>query len=48
MHKRPTSDLETQTESEGIEKGILCKWKSKERRSNNIHTKKKKTLNKDL
>ena len=30
VHKRPTSDLgHTQTESEGMEKDIPCKWKSK-------------------
>ena len=29
VHKRPTSDLGTQTESEGMEKDIPCKWKSK-------------------
>ena len=32
VYKRPTSDLGTQqTESEGMEKDIPCKWKSKER-----------------
>ena len=31
--KWPTSDLET--ESEGMEKGILCKWVSKESWSSN-------------
>ena len=25
-YKRLTSDLKTQTESEGLEKGIQCKW----------------------
>ena len=32
VYKRPTSDLGTQTESEGMEKDIPCKWKSKERK----------------
>ena len=27
LYKRHTSDLETQTESEGIEKGMSYKWK---------------------
>ena len=27
VYKRTTSDLGTQTESEGMEKDILCKWK---------------------
>ena len=32
-HKRPTSDLGTYTiESKRMEKGILCKWSSKEAR----------------
>ena len=31
VYKRPTSDLEhIQTENEGIEKDMPCKWKSKE------------------
>ena len=36
-YKRPTSNLRTQTENEGIEKDIPCKWKSKESRSSNSH-----------
>ena len=35
VYKRPTSDLGTQTESEGMEKNISCKWKSKESWSSN-------------
>ena len=34
------SDLGTHTESEGMRKGIQCKWKSKESCSSNIHIKK--------
>ena len=35
---RPTSDLgHIQTESEGMEKDIPCKWKSKESWSSNSH-----------
>ena len=37
VYKRPTSDLETQTESEGMDKGIPCKWKSKESWNSNTH-----------
>ena len=29
VYKRLTADLKTQTGSEGIEKGIPCKWKKK-------------------
>ena len=35
VYKRPTSDLGT--ESEGMEKDIPCKWKSKESWSSNTH-----------
>ena len=28
-YERLISDLKTQTESEGMDKGIACKWKSK-------------------
>ena len=38
VYKRPTSDLGThKTESEGMEKDIPCKWKSKESWSSNSH-----------
>ena len=38
VYKRPTSDLgHILTESEGMEKDIPCKWKSKESRSSNSH-----------
>ena len=38
VYKRPTSDLgHIQTESEGMEKDIPCKWKSKESWSSNSH-----------
>ena len=32
-----TSDLKTQTESQGIDTDIPCKWESKESRSSNTH-----------
>ena len=36
VYKRPTSDLgHIQTQSEGMEKDIPCKWKSKESWSSN-------------
>ena len=37
VYKRTTSDLGTQTESEGMEKDIPCKWKSKQSWSSNSH-----------
>ena len=38
IYKKPTSDLgHIQTESEGIEKDIPCKWKFKKSRSSNTH-----------
>ena len=39
VYKRPTSDLGThiQTESEGMEKDMPCKWKSKETWNSNTH-----------
>ena len=38
VYKRLTSDLgHLQTESEGMENDILCKWKSKESWSSNTH-----------
>ena len=38
LYKRLTSDLgHIQTESEGMEKDILCKWKSEENWSSNTH-----------
>ena len=38
VYKRPTSDLgHMQTESEGMEKDIPCKWKSKESWTSNSH-----------
>ena len=37
VYKRPTSDLVTQTDSEGMKKVIPCKWKSKKSWSNNTH-----------
>ena len=38
VYKRPTSDLGIHTdESEGREKDIPCKWKSKESWSSNTH-----------
>ena len=40
VYKRPTPDLEhIRTESEGVEKDIPCKWKSKESWSSNSHIK---------
>ena len=52
VYKRPTSDLGTlQTESEGMEKDIPCKWKSKESWSRNTHIRqnsfKTKTITRD-
>ena len=35
-YKRPTSDLETQTESKRMEKDIPCEWKPKESWSGNL------------
>ena len=39
VYKKPTSDLgrHIQTESEGMEKDIPCKWKSKESWSSYTH-----------
>ena len=38
LYRRPTSVLGTHTtESEGMEKDIPCKWKSKESWSSNSH-----------
>ena len=38
VYKKPISDRGyMQIESEGIEKGILYKWKSKESQSSNTH-----------
>ena len=38
VYKRTTSDLGTHTtESEGMEKDIPCKWKSKESWTSNSH-----------
>ena len=39
VYKRPTSDLWTYRQSEGMEKDIPCKWKSKESWSSNSHIK---------
>ena len=42
VYKTPTLDLgHIQTESEGMEKNIPCKWKSKESWSNNSHIRQK-------
>ena len=41
VHKRPTSDYRhVQPVSEGMEKSIPCKWKSKESLSSNCHSNK--------
>ena len=40
VYKRPSSNLGTHTESEGIEKGIPCQWKSKESWSSNTYIRK--------
>ena len=46
--KRPTSDLgHIQTESEGMEKDISCKWKSKEGCSSKSLIRQNRLLNKD-
>ena len=37
VYKKLTSDLKTQTESQGIDKDIPCKWESKDSRSSNTH-----------
>ena len=38
VYKKPTSDLgHIQTENEGMEKDMPCKWKSKENWSSNFH-----------
>ena len=39
VYKRPTSNLETQTENEGLEKDISYKWRPKESGSGRIHIK---------
>ena len=37
-YKRPTSNLGTlQTESEGLEKDISCRWRPKESRNSDTH-----------
>ena len=48
VYKRPTSDLgHIQTESEGMEKDIPCKWKSKESWSSNTHIRQNRLENKE-
>ena len=43
----PQTKRYIQTESEGLEKYIPCKWKSKESRSSNTHIRKKRLENED-
>ena len=47
VYKRPTSKQgHIQTESEGLEKAISCKWRPKESRSSNTHIRQNRLLNK--
>jgi len=39
------SSKETQTESQGIEKGIPCEWKSKESSNSNTYTRQNRLQN---
>ena len=45
--KDPFRARDTQTESEGMEKGILCKWKSKDSWSSNTHIRQNRLKHKD-